>query len=148
MELKDRIQAMPQMFKATAVSVQVDSASIPDAIAVDMPLMFREWASGESYISQEIIRYQGELYRIAQNHTSQDQWKPGETGTESLYTHITIDPETGYEVWQQPTGAHDAYNTGDRVLYPDENGQIYESLINGNTWAPDVYPQGWKLVEE
>lgn len=45
----------------------------------------------------------------------------------------------------QPTGAHDAYQTGDRVSY---NGKIYESLINGNVWAPDVYPAGWKEVVE
>ena len=45
----------------------------------------------------------------------------------------------------QPTGAHDAYQTGDKVRY---NNAIYESLINGNVWAPDVYPAGWKLIEE
>lgn len=41
------------------------------------------------------------------------------------------------------TGAHDAYQTGDRVTY---NGQIYESTIDNNVWSPDTYPQGWKLV--
>ena len=40
----------------------------------------------------------------------------------------------------QPTGAHDAYKTGDRVTY---NGHIYESTMDGNVWAPDAYPQGW-----
>lgn len=44
----------------------------------------------------------------------------------------------------QPTGGHDAYNIGDRVTY---NGKIYESTINSNVWAPDVYTQGWKLIE-
>lgn len=44
----------------------------------------------------------------------------------------------------QPTGGHDAYKTGDRVLY---NGKIYESTIDANVWAPDAYPQGWKVVE-
>lgn len=43
----------------------------------------------------------------------------------------------------QPTGAHDAYNLGDRVTY---GGRIYESIINGNVWSPDVYPDGWKIV--
>lgn len=44
----------------------------------------------------------------------------------------------------QPTGGHDAYKTGDRVLY---NGKVYESTINSNVWAPDAYPKGWKVVE-
>ena len=41
----------------------------------------------------------------------------------------------------QPTGAHDAYHVGDKVTY---NGKVYQSLIDGNVWAPDVYPAGWQ----
>lgn len=55
----------------------------------------------------------------------------------------TEEPEP-YPEFVQPSGAHDAYNIGDRVTY---NGKIYESTINGNTWSPDAYPQGWKVVE-
>ena len=47
--------------------------------------------------------------------------------------------------WVQPTGASDAYMTGDKVRYKDK---VYESLIDGNVWAPDVYPAGWKEVAE
>lgn len=45
--------------------------------------------------------------------------------------------------WVQPTGAYDAYNIGDKVLF---NGSTYESLINANVWSPTAYPQGWKLI--
>ena len=45
--------------------------------------------------------------------------------------------------WVQPTGAHDCYNTGDKVTY---NGQHYVSKINGNVWSPDAYPSGWEAV--
>lgn len=51
-------------------------------------------------------------------------------------------PEQAPE-WKQPEGGHDAYKIGDRVTY---NGKVYESTINGNVWAPDGYPQGWKVV--
>ena len=44
----------------------------------------------------------------------------------------------------QPTGAHDAYNIGDKVTY---NGHRYECLINGNAYSPDAYPQGWKQID-
>ena len=40
-------------------------------------------------------------------------------------------------VWVQPTGAHNAYDIGDKVLYPDENGQVWVSKINANTTVPD-----------
>lgn len=43
--------------------------------------------------------------------------------------------------WVQPTGAHDAYSTGDKVTF---NGKHYTSLIDGNVWSPDTYPSGWE----
>ena len=49
----------------------------------------------------------------------------------------------GYPVWVQPTGAHDAYQIGDRVSF---NGSNYESKINANVWSPTAYPAGWKKL--
>lgn len=55
------------------------------------------------------------------------------------------EPSTSYPEWVQPLGGHDAYKTGDRVMY---QGKVYESTIDGNVWAPDVYPAGWKEIIE
>lgn len=44
----------------------------------------------------------------------------------------------------QPTGAHNAYNSGQGVTY---NGKHYRSLIDGNVWSPDTYPAGWEEAE-
>ena len=52
----------------------------------------------------------------------------------------------GIAEWHQPTGAHDSYMIGDKMLYT--NGKVYKSLINSNVWSPEVYPNGWELVEE
>lgn len=56
-------------------------------------------------------------------------------------------PETAEQpaapAYRQPSGGHDAYKQGDRVTY---NGAVYESTINGNVWAPDAYPQGWRKL--
>ena len=69
------------------------------------------------------------------------------SAAESGETEEPAEPDTGdtYPEWVQPTGAHDAYNTGDRVTY---NGRVYESTINGNVWPPDAYPQGWEDLGE
>ena len=34
-------------------------------------------------------------------------------------------------------------NRSDKVIF---EGKVYESLIDGNTWSPVDYPQGWKEV--
>ena len=55
---------------------------------------------------------------------------------------------TEQEEWTQyvqPIGAHDAYNTGDKITY---NGVHYICLMNGCVWSPDVYPDGWTMEEE
>ena len=67
------------------------------------------------------------------------------TGTDTPEPEPAPEPEPGdgeedIPAFVQPTGAHDAYQTGDRVTY---NGHIYESTINNNVWSPDTYPQGW-----
>ena len=66
------------------------------------------------------------------------------SAAESGETEEPAEPDTGdtYPEWVQPTGGHDAYNTGDIVMY---NGTAYRSLIDGNVWAPDAYPQGWEV---
>ena len=45
--------------------------------------------------------------------------------------------------WEQPDSTN-AYKKGDRVRY---KGKAYESLIDGNVWAPDAYPAGWKEIQ-
>ena len=104
------------------------------------------YEAGASYRAGDVINYNGELYRVIQEHTSQDDWKPD--STPSLYTPYLkgeiADKEIVHE-WRQPLGAHDAYQTGDKVLF---EGKVYESTMDGNTWSPEDYPQGWELVEQ
>ena len=45
----------------------------------------------------------------------------------------------------QPTGAHDAYNTGDKMTYVEQH---YVCAMDGCVWPPDVYPDGWMTEEE
>ena len=52
--------------------------------------------------------------------------------------------DTGPAEWVQPTGGHDAYNTGDRVLF---EGEVWESVMDGNTWSPTDNPAGWTKIE-
>lgn len=50
-----------------------------------------------------------------------------------------------WPAYQQPTGAHDAYYTGDKITY---NGKHYICKMDGCVWPPDVYPSGWQEESE
>ena len=68
--------------------------------------------------------------------TPANVWQPGISGWREV-----VEEGSGAPEWVQPTGAHDAYQTGDTVTF---EGQEYVSLIDGNTWSPTAYPQGWE----
>lgn len=116
------------------------AVSLPDEDALEAVELFPEWRTETAYAVGERIRYGEKLYRCEQAHTSQAAWIPPETP--ALWTEVAKPGEI--PVWRQPTGAQDAYMTGDKVHYPDEDGPVYVSTIDNNTWQPDVY--GWKMV--
>lgn len=137
----NRMQAAEQLRRA----LQMFAASLTDEQAMEVVAVFDPWVSGKAYVVGDFVTYgensvgDPQLYKVVQAHTSQENWTPDVTA--SLYDAIGLD-DSGYPVWSQPTGSHDAYNTGDIVNY---NGTLYQSLINGNVYAPDVYPDGWAL---
>ncbi|MCD1285245.1 hypothetical protein, partial [Brevibacterium sp. CCUG 69071] len=65
-------------------------------------------------------------------------WEPGVSAWREV-----VDDSGAPAEWVEPTGAHDAYNTGDQVTF---EGTVYESVIDANTWSPSAYPAGWKAV--
>lgn len=70
--------------------------------------------------------------------TPANVWEPGVSGWREVVTEGTA-PE-----WAAPTGAHDAYQAGDHVMF---DGAEYVSLIDSNTWSPTDYPAGWDKLE-
>lgn len=70
-------------------------------------------------------------------------WEPGAIGSESLWADITeTQPPPAIPDWVQPTGAHDAYALNAKVRF---GGQVWESTINANVWAPGTASL-WKVV--
>lgn len=114
------------------------AVSLDDTDALSAIELFAPWQADTAYAAGERIRYSGNLYRVVQAHTSQADWTPDDAP--ALYTEVA-EPGT-IPVWRQPTGAQDAYMTGDKVRYPDEQGEVWVSTVDNNTWTPGVY--GWE----
>ena len=121
------------------------------AIASLAPL-YSEWDSnGHSYKKgdpftytvNEVVKY----FRASQDTVSTEIYKPGDAGTESIYYEFRIAAD-GYVIFDKPDGAYNAYNKGDIVHYPGEDGDLYECLTDGNAYSPDEYAANWKKLEE
>ena len=138
------LQMAEQFFRA----LQMFAASLDDEKAMEIAYIYDPWKVGKSYAVDNFLTYgvngvgDPQLYKVAQEHTSQADWTPDKTP--ALYTPLGLDDD-GYPVWAEPTGAHDAYNKGDVVNY---NGTLYESTFNGNTLVPGTDERFWKLYVE
>lgn len=117
------------------------AVSLSDTDALTAVELFPAWQADTLYRADERLRYGDKLYRVVQDHTSQADWTPDLTP--ALYTEVA-EPGT-IPVWRQPTGAQDAYMMGDKVRYPDEEGDVWVSTVDNNVWEPGVY--GWEKEE-
>lgn len=120
--------------------IEKAAVSLDDSDALEAVELFKSWYSGIAYLADERVQYNGKLYRCVQSHTSQADWEPDRTP--ALWTEVAKPGEI--PVWKQPTGAQDAYMTGDKVHYPTADDPVYASIVDNNTWAPTVY--GWEVV--
>ena len=136
----NRLQAAEQMRRA----IQLYAGTLPEEKALEIATIYPEWEAGKAYVVGDILSYgqnpvgDPQLYKVVQAHTSQADWMPD--SVPALYYAFGLD-ESGYPIWSQPTGAHDAYNTGDIVSH---NGKIWQSNTADNVWEPGVY--GWDEV--
>ncbi len=140
----NKLQAAEQLRRALQMYVQ----TITEEQAMEVATVFPAYVVGKNYAAGERFTYgtnavgDPQLYKVVQAHTSAAEWTPDTTP--ALYAPIGLN-DSGYPIWAQPTGAHDAYNTGDIVDY---NGKLYKSLVDGNVYSPDAMPSYWTEVSE
>lgn len=129
--------------KAYQLRALIEKAAelLDDEDALNGVELFPAWTTGETYAVDKRVRHDGLLYKCVQAHTSQSDWTPDVTP--AMWTRVA-EPGT-IPVWVQPTGAQDAYMSGDKVHYPGENDPVYVSTVDNNVWAPGVY--GWEIEE-
>ena len=119
--------------------IELMSENATDEQALDNILAYPKWEVGKEYEKDFRLRYEDVLYKVLQNHTSQADWTPDKAV--SLYVKVSIEE---YPDWVQPTGAHDAYNKGDKVSH---NEKHWVSLIDANVYEPsESVPTIWEEV--
>lgn len=121
--------------------VDIDPGKLKDLIEI-----YDKWEESESVEVGEIRHYEGKLYEVIQAHTTQADWTPNTTPAlwKEIAPEVTEDGEEIIPEFVQPTGAHNAYKIGEKVLF---NDKIYESLIHNNAYSPEVYAAGWRIVK-
>lgn len=108
----------------------------------------QEWVQPSStnpYLTGDKVIYNGLVY---ESLIDNNVWSPADYPEGwRLISEPEPEPEPNVEPegeiipeWTQPDSTN-PYQTGDKVTY---NGHTYESTVDNNVWAPDVY--GWSLI--
>lgn len=127
--------------QAMVITAQINTLTVDDATAFRMAAFYPEWKSGKAYtapngcpIGYKVVQ-NGRLWKLRQEHTSQDSWAPGMTGTESLWEEI-CEHHDGTKYDAIPYNGNMAlengkYYTQDGVLYKcirDTGNPVYHAL--------------------
>jgi len=117
------------------------ATNLTDNAALEAKELFSIWSTDTDYAVDDRVRYEDGLYRVLQNHTSQDDWTP--TNAPALFAEI-LPGQDGTDIgeWVQPDSTN-PYQIGDRVIH---NGVVYECTVANNVWEPGVY--GWQIVAD
>lgn len=121
-----------EMYESIAKAVE----TLDDEASEEVTDLFPFWSTDTEYAVGDKRQYNGLLYRCVQAHTSQADWTPDKVPALWVRTSTEEWPE-----WVQPAGAHDAYNTGDKVSH---NEKHWISNMDANVYEPGVY--GWDEV--
>lgn len=124
--------------------IEKASTSLSDEDALTGVELFKRWTVGVWVERFERLEYKGHLYRVEQGHTTQADYPPDTTT--ALFTRIAFPGEI--HPWKRPTGAHDAYQNGDKVYYPDVGDPIYQSNHDNNVYSPEEYPDWWDKISD
>ena len=133
MSIIDRARALRAVIEENAQKMDMGKAA-------EYPELFPEWdGNGKGYKAGDLLRYNGQLVQVLQQHTSQAGWTPD--NAPSLFAKVLTDP-TGESIlpWEQPDSTN-PYMKGDKVKH---NGYTWECAIDNNVWEPGVY--GWNAV--
>lgn len=104
--------------------------NLPDEKALKFKAMYPHWKAGMDVKAGQRYQYEGVLYKVLQDHATQETWTPIEAP--SLFAKVLIPDETQIYPWEQPESTN-PYMKGDKVTH---NGKTWESLVDNNVWTP------------
>ena len=122
--------------------VEDGAQKLDDDESLKHPNLFPDWSKdGVKYTAGTKVLYNGILYKVLQDNTSQENWNPKDA--HSLFSRMLIPDSSKIYEWEQPH-AENTYQKGDKVSH---NGKTWESLVDNNAWEPtEANSTLWKEI--
>lgn len=153
-ELTDRIQQVYDVVTAAGSATdaavklaKIQAESLSDEEALEVQALYDEWSDkGVKYKKGKRLNYNGDLYKILNDHTSQYDWTPDTA--HSLFVKVDpvteADPEAITEWVPKQNGIDEGYKKDQVVTH---SGKYWKSLIDNNFYEPSSATYAaWKDV--
>lgn len=110
--------------------------------------LLKTWKPGTSEISVEYKKDDVRTYSNQPWKCNMDHVHHGENGWDPLSSRTLWSPYHAKRrenalPYVKPTGAHDAYNVGEWMIF--EDGQYYMCKDTGTVHDPNEYPSSWEV---
>jgi len=136
-EFRRKINANLQ---ATRKLIRVDE--LDEEELLDMIDLYDNYQVDKLYKVDDIFKYEGKLYKVIQEHTSQANWIPSELP--ALYRPLMPDNVVAEWDFDRDLAAN-PIQPGERVIWTD--GKVYESIHpTPHAWSPADYPPAWQEI--
>lgn len=131
--------AAKRLLRKVAEPILTDETNLTEQDIEDVKMLYTQWRdNGVNYVIGDKVVYTDKLYKVLQNHTSQESWTPD--AASSLFAKYR--PSGSVEEWLQPDSTN-PYMINDLVIF---KGKTYKSTIDNNVWSPTDYPEGWLKI--
>ncbi len=112
-------------------------------VVIDIGPLIPVWAEGD-YDIGDVRMQEGVPWRCCQKHSSKSNagWKPGNAA--SLWAPYHATDAAHALPWVKPTGAHDAYQVGEHMIWTD--GKVYRCNTAAVVHSPAEIPAVWGVV--
>lgn len=140
--VEEQNRAVFSLARMQAQSLAVDGALTDDNV-LEVAALFPAWTPG-GYDVGDVRNHTGQVWQCCQGHDSRPNpgWEPGTVP--ALWSPYHASDARLARPWVKPTGAQDAYQKGEVMIWTDET--IYRSKLDANVHNPGEYLQGWEIV--
>lgn len=138
---EDVPEVKKELQNAAIMVAQIQAQSLTDTQALAVRAIYPEWSGdGEEYSKEYKVKYNDNLYKCIQTHTSQSDWAP--SVAPSLWTALADPSATGTK--DDPIPVPDTVTTAGMTYEKDKyyswNGKMYRMTREDTTlyFAPDA----------
>ena len=115
---------------------------------IDLSPLLEPWKAGTtdapiSYAAGDVRTHAGQPWKCVQAHAHHGEtgWEPGVAA--SLWANYHAMDAAHALPWIAPTGAHDAYQAGEWMIWTDS--KPYRCTQDATVWGPDALPGAWEV---